>query len=63
MALRVVLEGRRWEVKCCHNPRLQVQLINKSSAAGWVGGRKEGVIDLEVGGGWGGIFHRKRKQS
>lgn len=50
MALRVVLEGRRWEVKCCHNPRLQVQLINKSSAAGWVGGRKEGVIDLEGGG-------------
>lgn len=55
MAYRVVLEGRRWEVKCCHNPRLQVQFINKNSAAGM----EEGVIDLKGGG----IFHLKRKWS
>lgn len=34
MEYKVDMEGRRWEVKCCHNPRLHVQFINKSSAAG-----------------------------
>lgn len=55
MAYKVNLEGWRWEVKCCHNPRLQVQPINTSSAAG----RKEGVIDLEGRG----IFHLRKNQS
>lgn len=49
MVCRVALEGRRWEVKCCHNPRLRVQIINKSSAAE----REEAgrVIDSKGGGG------------